>query len=388
MKKCRCCFVLLIFLLKTYSCFSQTSLILNGGFEDINTCSEYNSECGVEGWFYLNEVKVQMLSNDDSVKLVGNNSFGIFTNWKAYTDFAPVIGTILPCGLQKGREYIFRGMIAAKLNPKLILKPGICLGQKFYVPRRPFSKELQPDTITTINPVPQTDFFSFEYRFTADGNEKYLTFGTYIYEDTTGAKKRIFGAQTVSLTLDNFELIPADKNETLCPAFELNKTAIYNYNYRHREMDYSLYGKGELNISLEKPEDNLTIDRKVMELPPVKTDTVRLGDVLFDFNKANLKPSAVRVLAERFINNPENSSIDSIYIEGHTDSIGTDKRNMKLSEDRCKTVQSWLLLNNIITEGNSFVHPFGKSRPVAPNKTAEGRALNRRVEIIIFRRRQ
>lgn len=388
MKMSGCCFFLLVLLMGSPQCFSQTNLLLNGGFEEINTCTEYNSECGVEGWFYLNEVKVQMLSNEDSTKDFGHNSFGIFTSWRYYTDFSPVIGTLLPCGLQKGRQYIFRGMIMARLNPQLILKPGVCVGQKFYVPRRPFSKEMKPDSISTVTPVPQTDFFRFEYTFTADGRERYLTFGTYVYEDTTGARKRLIGPQTVSLVLDNFELVPVNGEETRCPAFEMNKTAIYNYNFRHREMDYSLYGRGDLNIVFEQPENNLTTDRKITTLPPPQTDTIRLGDVLFDFNKANLKPAAARILAERFINNPSGSTIDSIYIEGHTDSIGTDKRNLALSEERCASVQNWLLLNHIITSGHSFIHPFGRTRPVASNKTPEGRALNRRVEIIIFRRKE
>lgn len=387
MKKRWCCFVLLLLMLPGYS-FEQTNLLVNGGFEDINTCTEYNSECGVEGWFYLADVKAQMLENTDTMKTLGKNSFGIFTNWRYYTDFTPVIGTLLPCSLQKGKQYIFKGLISASLNTKLILKPGICLGEKFFVPKRPFSKELKPDTISNITAIPKSNFFRFEYRFTADGTEKYLTFGTYVYEDTTGAKKKLIGTQTVSIVLDNFELIPEDEKETVCPAFELNKKAIYNYNFRHREMDYSLYGRGELNIVFDHPENNLTTERK--DPPPLQpeTDTIRLGDVLFDFNKANLKPSAIKVLADRFINNPSNNRIDSVYIEGHTDSVGTDKRNMELSLQRCKSVQDWLIMNNIITTGNSIIHPFGKSRPIASNKTPEGRTKNRRVEIIILRRKE
>lgn len=379
-------FALLLLLSPVYS-VAQTNLLLNGGFEDINTCTEYNSECGVEGWFYLSDVKAQMLENTDTMKALGNNSFGIFTNWRFYTDFTPVIGTLLPCSLQKGKKYIFKGLISASLNPKLILKPGICLGQKFFVPKRPFSKELKPDTISSITVMPKSNFFSFEYRFTADGTEKYLTFGTYVYEDTTGAKKKLIGTQTVSLILDNFQLIPEDEKETICPAFELNKKAIYDYNFRHREMDYSLYGRGELNIVFEQPENSITIERKdPLPLQP-ETDTIRLGDVLFDFNKADLKPSAINVLSQRFLKNPSNNTIDSVYIEGHTDSVGTDKRNIELSLERCKSVQHWLILNKIVTTVNSIIHPFGKSRPIATNKTAAGRALNRRVEIIIFRRK-
>ena len=124
-------------LLQCWIAHAQTNLLLNGGFEDINTCTEYKAECGVEAWFYLKDVKAQMLLNENNISLLGANSFGIFYNWTGYENFTPVIGTILPCGLQKNKRYTFKGIMTARLNPKLILKPAICLGEKFYVPGRP-----------------------------------------------------------------------------------------------------------------------------------------------------------------------------------------------------------------------------------------------------------
>jgi len=371
---------------------AQTNLLLNGGFEDVNTCTEYNSECGVEGWFYLKDVKAQMLENETNTNRFGNNSYGIFFNWLGYTDFSPVIGTILPCGLQKDNRYTFKGVISAKLNPKLILKTGICVGEKFYVPKRPFSKNMQPERIDSIKKIPGTNFFEFEYSFIATGKEKYLTFGTYIEEDTVGAKKKLIGTQTVSLVLDNFQLIPANEKETTCPDFILNKEEIYKYNFRHKEMDYSLFGRGELAIVFTNEDSNSITQIKELPqlpsppLPPIKPDTLKLGDVFFDFNKAKLKPEAVKMLRTFFLNNNTSSSIDSIYVEGHTDSIGSDSRNIALSLQRCESIRQWLVQNNVITSLSIQVHPFGKSKPIASNSTPQGRAINRRVEMIVFRK--
>jgi OOP family OmpA-OmpF porin len=69
-----------------------------------------------------------------------------------------------------------------------------------------------------------------------------------------------------------------------------------------------------------------------------------------------------------------------IVVEGHTDSIGSDAYNMKLSRQRAEAVKRYLVghgtaASRITTEG------FGKGQPVASNATAEGRAQNRRVEI-------
>jgi outer membrane protein OmpA-like peptidoglycan-associated protein len=377
-----------LLLIQNYTISAQTNLLLNGGFEDINICKEYSAKCGVEAWFYLKEVKVQMLNNETKNDIAGSNSLGIIYNWFSYTGFTPVIGTILPCNLRKDNRYTFKGIITARLNPKLILKPGICIGEKFYVPNRDFSKNMKPDSMVLTKPLANTGFFEFEYSFVADGKEKYLSFGTYIEEDTVSVKKRLTGTQTISLILDNFQLIPEDKRETNCPGFSINKEQIYNYNFRHREMDYALFGRGELNISFPGSDSNNITQLK--DPPPVMqgSDTLKLGDVLFDFNKAILKIQAIKILSGYFLNSKTGSIIDSVYIEGHTDSIGSNNRNLLLSQQRCEAVKEWLVTNNSITPGTLYIHPFGKSRPIATNKTAAGRMLNRRVEIIIFRERQ
>lgn len=367
---------------------AQTNLLLNGGFEDVNTCTEYNSECGVEGWFYLRDVKAQMISNEPTEKLLGTNSFGIFYNWIGYTDFNPIIGAILPCGLQKGSSYTFKGMIYAKINPKLNLRPGICLGERFFVPKRPFSKTMKPDSIIRLQKIARSNFYEFEYSFIADGNEKYLTFGTYVEEDTVAGRRALVGTQTVSLVLDNFQLIPANEKETICPAYLANKQTVYNYNFRHKEMDYSLFGKGELKIKFTEVDSNFIT--QIKEPPPpvvvLKPDTLKLGDVFFDFNKANLKPEALTMLRSFFLTSNTSSAIDSIYIEGHTDSIGSDTRNLELSRQRCESIRKWFLENNVVADASIQIHPFGRSKPVATNSTAKGRAMNRRVEMIVFRK--
>ena len=380
--------LLLLLLRNSQDLAAQTSLILNGGFEDINTCTEYQSECGVEGWFYLKDVKAQMLANETNSDILGANSFGIYYTWNGYTGFTPVMGTLLPCALRKGNTYTFRGMISVRLNPQLIFKPGICTGDHFYVPRRPFAKDLLPDSIVQVEAVPDTKMFRFSYTFTATGKEQYLTFGAYISEDTAGAKKKLIGVQTISLLLDNFQLIPSDSNESPCDAFAKNKNRIYHYDFRHRDMDYALYGKGQLPVEF-RTDDSSAVTRIIEPAPPPVPDTLKLGDVLFDFNKALLKPAAITALHRFFFTADGNvRTADSIFIEGHTDSVGSDQRNNKLSQDRCAAVKDWLLLNNVLTESQLHITAFGRSRPVATNQTADGRARNRRVELLIYRKKE
>jgi len=78
----------------------------------------------------------------------------------------------------------------------------------------------------------------------------------------------------------------------------------------------------------------------------------------------------------------QKSDAEKFVVEGHTDSIGSDATNEELSYRRAQTVHDYLIERGVPAEKIRAVG-YGKSRPVADNTTAEGRANNRRVEIII-----
>lgn len=383
----RSCTVLLLLLWVGTTGHAQPNLLLNGGFDEVNVCTEYKAECGVEGWFYLKDVKVQMLASDTVNKLTGTNSIAILYNWIGYTSFTPVFGSILPCRLQAGKSYTLKGLMNVMLNPKLQFKAGVCFGDWFYVPRRPFASSMKPDSILSITQVPNSHFVEFTYHFTATGQERYFTFGSYIHKDSLTGNAPLTGTQTINMILDRFSLTPDDPEETLCDAFAANKAIIYQYDFRHKEMDYSLYGRGQLAIEPEFDNNSVTVQRKEPAQPLIKTDTLLLGDVLFDFNKAVLKPAAVSILRNYFTAE-RLAGVDSIRIEGHTDSIGTDSRNNQLSGQRSEAVRNWLMQNGVASGTQLSVYAFGRTRPVASNQTTAGRAQNRRVELILFRKKE
>ncbi|RYY55066.1 MAG: OmpA family protein [Chitinophagaceae bacterium] len=361
----------------------RRNVLLNGDFEDINTCSEYNSECGVEGWFYLREVKAQMLGNEGTPAMLGKNSYLIYYDWRGDQGFTPIIGSLLPCRLQAGHAYTFRGMINVKLNAQLEFKPGVAISPAYYVPRRKFATGFVPQEIAQPEPMTEKGWFRFEYRYVAKGDEDYLTFGSFVSQDSTAGKRQLTGTQTIAVTLDNFELVPEDPTEGPCEAWEGMRSAIYAYDFRHKEMDYALYATGKLKLLL--PADPAKREPRPQPVAVRKnevSDTLRLGDLSFDFNKANLRDSTRARLASYFKGNDRFA--DSIIIEGHTDSVGNDAFNLKLSQARCVAVEEWLTANNIIQPGNIRIAAYGRSRPEASNRTTEGRARNRRVELILY----
>ena len=112
------------------------------------------------------------------------------------------------------------------------------------------------------------------------------------------------------------------------------------------------------------------------------------ADVLFDFDKYNLRPEAadslrkVGEVAKSYGNSP-------VLIEGHTDSKGSPPYNMTLSENRAASVKNWLVQNASVSASRITTRGLGETKPIAPNTNPNGtdnpagRQKNRRVEITI-----
>ena len=108
---------------------------------------------------------------------------------------------------------------------------------------------------------------------------------------------------------------------------------------------------------------------------------VTLGDVLFDTGKSALKQDAQISLAKVSAILQQYPDL-KLQIEGYTDSTGTDAINQKLSNDRAKATQDFLVAQGVQPTNVSY-YGFGKQDPVADNTTAAGRAQNRRVEMVV-----
>ena len=113
--------------------------------------------------------------------------------------------------------------------------------------------------------------------------------------------------------------------------------------------------------------------------PVAATKVTYAADAFFDFDKAVLKPEGKAKLDD-LVAKVKGINLEVIIAVGHTDSVGSDAYNQKLSVKRSEAVKAYLVSkgiekNRIYTEGK------GKKQPIADNKTKDGRAKNRRVEI-------
>ena len=112
---------------------------------------------------------------------------------------------------------------------------------------------------------------------------------------------------------------------------------------------------------------------------PTSEKVTFAADAFFDFDKSVLKPEGKAKLDD-LVSKMAGLNLEVIIAVGHTDSVGTDAYNQRLSVRRADAVKAYLVekgveKNRVYTEGK------GETQPVADNKTAEGRAKNRRVEI-------
>lgn len=110
------------------------------------------------------------------------------------------------------------------------------------------------------------------------------------------------------------------------------------------------------------------------------------ADTFFDFDKFTLKPAGKAKL-EDLVSKLTGTDIEVVVATGHTDSVGTEAYNQKLSMRRANAVKAFLVSKGIPAD-RVFTEGKGESKPVASNKTSEGRAKNRRVDVEVVGNRK
>ena len=125
-------------------------------------------------------------------------------------------------------------------------------------------------------------------------------------------------------------------------------------------------------------------DTKVVAKKPMKKEVMgyTMGKVLFDFDKSNIKQESTVALIKLSIFLNEHPQARTV-LAGHTDNVGGEKYNIKLSQRRAESARSYLVEKMGINKDRITLSWFGKSEPAASNDSEEGRAENRRVTAIV-----
>lgn len=362
--------ICLIFLLAVSFRLPAQSLLLNGGFEEENICTEYQVNCAPEAW----------LANDDGFfnyfKDVNRSHTDLHCmaieaghSKKAYK--RTFIRSRLLCGLHRGNQYRIEFFVKSP-HPVLDSVGVYFTSYDILFDKTPLQKIKPSFYLADAGVVFKKDssWQQVSFIYTANGSESFITVGNFSRNDVTG-NTGIQLENNFFVFIDDISMTPLNVNEKLCNDWQLSKKTIYDQDERHEYLRRLLKEKSPGAKDAVK----LTKDKLV------RVDTLILPDILFETGKSGLKSDSYSLL-DSICNRIKNSHVDSVVVEGHTDNTGSFEINEKLSVERAVSVKNYLQHKT----GYSYIIPRGKSYslPKAENDTPEGRQKNRRVEILCY----
>ncbi len=183
------------------------------------------------------------------------------------------------------------------------------------------------------------------------------------------------------------EIVDNSKNEIIATFESNSSTGKYlvslpsgiNYGIAVKADDY-LFHSENFDVSIN---DGFKVVAKDIRLKKVEVgNQIALNNIFFEFQKSDLNMESISEL-NRLVDLMKNYPTLKIEVAGHTDNVGGEEYNLKLSQDRSKAVVDYLVKNGISQSRLTFTG-FGLTKPVATNDTEEGRKLNRRSEIKII----
>jgi outer membrane protein OmpA-like peptidoglycan-associated protein len=361
---------LTIFISSFFVCLqiNAQNYLANNSFEAVNNCVEYKADCAPEAWFNIPATNygVALLSLP---KPVYGESILYLPIGSVMENFNKprFVYTSICCPLKKDEKYILSFYIEGttvpfdsigiyfttkepQLNNKWIFEPNNCI------------------KITTANAddVYKEKWKHIRYEFIATGKEKFITFTTLGLQQKEYAMKQSMNKNgDVFYFIDEIILKPTAPT-TLCTEYKSNEDKLFNQNYRHSD-----------GIAIFK-------DEPVKPSFIIKKDTLTIGDLLFDFGKY-LITKAIENKLDGLLNVLDSTTLQTLEIIGHTDSVGNIEKNKILSLNRSKSIERYLTNKKSFLAAKIKVEGKGATEPKATNSTIIGRQMNRRVEIIFSR---
>lgn len=368
-------------LLLGYQTAHSQNLLVNGGFEEENICTEYSKNCAPEAW-----IATSLFANyyfdatqKGAVKAhAGTHYVGLTAGSLTMQGIRNFISARLLCGLRKGHQYKLEMFVR---SPHPVLDSiGIYFSSQDYLYQKKYFKLITPQ-LWTANGLDttikdHTIWQKVQMLYTADGTEGYITIGNYKRVDYTGIHQAEY-RNDYYFFLDDVSLAPVNANEKLCEQADSVRKEIYSQNERHSYLERKVYMYRN-NPPPVKPLP-LTRQTKVQRI-----DTLVIPDIFFATASYELSPVSFHLL-DSFASKLSPATIDSMVIEGHTDSIGKLAFNEILSMNRAVSVNSYLSRKVAGLAGKVTTRGYAYLKPVASNKTPKGRQLNRRVEIMLYR---
>ena len=362
--------------------YSQ-NLIANGGFEDENICTEYTKNCAPEAWIatslYANYYfDASLLKN--AVKANGGTHYvGLTAGSLGMQGIRNFVRTRLLCGLRQGNQYKLVMYLHSK--NRILDSIGIYFSEQDYLYEKRYFKLIEPQ-LWSVNGMDSTtggtpDWKKVELLYTANGKEGYITIGNYKRVDYQNMKAEF--RSEYYFFIDDVSLTPVDTSEKLCFQVDSVKKEIYTESERHNYLERKVYMYRRTPPAIVPLPKTIRRKIKIQHI-----DTLIIPDIFFATASYELNPVSFNLL-DSFAHKLSTYSIDSMIVEGHTDSIGKLAYNEALSLNRAVSVKNYLAGKVNDLDARSVTRGFAYLRPVAGNKSSSGRQKNRRVEIILYR---
>lgn len=368
-------FVLLICCLK----LSAQNLVSNGGFEDENICTEFAKNCAPEAWI-ATSLNANYYFDDSIHAATGRHFVGLTAGNLNREGVRNFIRTRLLCGLQAGHQY--KVQFSIRSRHRVLDSIGVYFSANdFLFEKTPF-RRLQPQLWSSMIPGNTTHepavWHQLSFTYTATGDEGFITIGNFKRED----HKKVSGSEFKNdyyFFVDDVSVTAIDADEQICSEADSVRIATYSENERHDLLMRKIY-------QYTKRPPVIPALPKTLKIPPQVIDTLIIPDIFFETASYTLNAKSHTSL-DSFANAVRSRQIDSIVIEGHTDSVGKYEYNLSLSVNRANTVKAYLLQQQVASADRYFTRGFAFLIPIADNQTSQGRSRNRRVEVFLYRRR-
>jgi len=348
---------------------SAQNLLMNGGFEEENICMEYEKNCAPEGWISTS-LYADYYFDDAPNAFEGKHFTGLILSRKDRPTVRNFLRSRLLCGLRKGAQYKLEFYLRSR--HRIFDSVGVYFSANDFLYQKDRLLNARPQLfIARGNQLkPTEEWQKVEFTYTANGTENFINIGDF---NPRGHDFK-FGVADLNHSfyffIDKVSLVPLNPLEHICQESEIVREEEYAFNVRHNKLDRLIY------TYTKNPPAVTPLAKTVVQ----RVDTLVIPDVLFATNSFALTGKANSVL-DSFVLQTKALQIDSLVVEGHTDSQGSDELNQKLSVNRATSVAAYLqpyVKTALITRG------WASEKPVAENRTAVGRQKNRRVEIYLY----
>jgi len=351
------------------------SLLINGSFEDENTCTEYHANCAPAGWESLNNMGGQARYGlDPSSNLPDGTHFLSLCMQPSGLAPRSYAETRLLCPLKAGKEYQLDLFVRPPPGSTFDHLDVLFSSQELHLISQPAL--VTTPSVRLLQKAATAPFVAQEWNelqvlYLARGDEQFVTFGNM---DSIPAHPR----KVQFCDIDFLTLVPVDSG-LLCSAADQKMMANLLYAQHDRHRNVHVFADIQPPASIP---DQKVVPAGITTL--ADTATYTLPDLSFGTDSSILLPSSLPLL-DSLADLIKSGTYARIKMVGYTDNQGSQGHNLLLSISRARSVYDYLLLTRGVPKEQLTCYGMGDKHPVADNSTPEGRRKNRRVEIVLYR---